>query len=116
MTQCQVSGRYRGADERYEVELRVDVDGPRPAMRISADYFDITGGRHDYAGSMCIDRPVVTGSAPRLTITGSGRSTWDDEPFDIRLAIGRDQAGSQAATLTHLDDRRADALGLRLCV
>ena len=35
----KVYGRYRSAGTPYQVELRVDVDGPSPTMRISADYY-----------------------------------------------------------------------------
>ncbi|MFJ8104858.1 hypothetical protein [Streptomyces sp. NPDC096132] len=37
-----VGGRYRSAGAGTQLELRVDVDGPRPLMRISGDFFEET--------------------------------------------------------------------------
>ena len=56
----KVYGRYRSSGTPYQVELRVDVDGPAPTMRISADYYAISGGTVSYFGSMRVDAPVVS--------------------------------------------------------
>jgi hypothetical protein len=58
-----VSGRYRGRQGGFEVELRVDVDGARSMNRVSADYYRLQGGETVYAGSTRIDAPIVV--APR---------------------------------------------------
>jgi hypothetical protein len=46
----RVAGRYRSAGAPFQVELRVDVDGPRPTMRVSADYYSISVVSINYFG------------------------------------------------------------------
>jgi hypothetical protein len=102
--QRQVSGRYRGASHSYEVELRVDIDGSRPAHRVSADFVEV-GPNRGYAGSMCVDEPAFTTSGPLVTITGAGRSTWEPDPFGVSITISgtATDARPPTAVLRHLE-------------
>jgi hypothetical protein len=71
MTYRNVSGRYRGTGSGIEVWLRIDVDGPRPLNRISADYYLLAGDDKTYRGSMRVDAPTITVSTRHMTITGA---------------------------------------------
>ncbi len=72
----KVYGRYRSTGTPYQVELRVDVDGPSPTMRISADYYAISGATVSYFGSMRVDAPVVS-------ITASSRRDQGHRPLHV---------------------------------
>jgi hypothetical protein len=99
-----VSGRYRGRRGNFEVELRVDVDGARPMARVSADYFQLEDDQHLYAGSMCVDSPIVVSRGSQVTITGVGRSSWPTDANDVKVTIlrGPPDTTPTIATLSHL--------------
>ena len=99
-----VSGRYRGRRNGFEVELRVDIDGPRPMHRASADYFRVQRGKLEYFGSMRVDAPAVTPSPSQVTISGVARSTWETNASFVRVTIPRVRQGASpaSATLSHL--------------
>lgn len=100
----KVYGRYRSAGTPYQVELRVDVDGPSPTMRISADYYAISGATMSYFGSMRVDAPAVAISATHVVITGTGRYTWAAGAPRVKVTIPRVPFTSApaAATMQHL--------------
>ncbi len=98
-----VSGRYRGTDGDFEVELRVDVDGARPTHRVSADYFRLLPGDIEYFGSMRVDAPAVMSSRSLVTINGVGHSSWKTDATHVKVAVALEAANRPAiATLTHL--------------
>ena len=100
----KVYGRYRSAGAPYQVELRVDVDGPSPTMRISADYYAVSGATVSYFGSMRVDAPAVAISASRIVITGTGRYTWAAGAPRVKVTIPRVPLTSApaAATMQHM--------------
>lgn len=100
----KVYGRYRSAGAPYQVELRVDVDGPSPTMRISADYYAISGATVSYFGSMRVDAPAVAITASHVVVTGLGRYTWAAGAPRVRVTIPRVPLTSApaAATMQHL--------------
>jgi len=100
----RVAGRYRSAGAPFQVELRVDVDGPRPTMRVSADYYSISGGTINYFGSMRVDAVSVAVSPTVVTITGLGVYTWSAGAPRVKVTIPRMPIFSRggAATLQHL--------------
>ena len=100
----KVYGRYRSAGTPYQVELRVDVDGPSPTMRISADYYAVSGATVSYFGSMRVDAPAVAISASHVVITGTGRYTWAAGAPRVKVTIPRVPLTSApaAATMQHL--------------
>ena len=51
----QVRGRYRGAAVGWQLDLRVDVDGPRPTDRVSGDFFSTSGATTAYFGSFVVN-------------------------------------------------------------
>jgi hypothetical protein len=99
-----VSGRYRASDGDFEVELRVDVDGPRATKRVSADYFKTGGAPTAYIGSMRVDEPLISITPARVEISGAGVFTWPAKHTFVRIAIPRvaESAAPAPATLRHL--------------
>jgi hypothetical protein len=100
----KVYGRYRSTGTPYQVELRVDVDGPAPTMRISADYYAISGATVSYFGSMRVDAPAVTITATHVVIKGTGRYTWAAGAPRVKVTIPRVPYTSApaAATMQHI--------------
>lgn len=97
-----VSGRYRGRHDRYEIELRIDIDGPRPTRQISADYSLAQSGKR--RGSMRLVAPNVTTTRTHLVITGTGSFTWLTTARRMRITVPRAANGSAPAraTVQHL--------------
>ena len=100
----RVTGRYRSAGTPFQVELRVDIDGAHPTMRVSADYYSVSGSTITYFGSMRVDTVSITVSPTLVTITGLGRYTWAAGAPRVKITIPRVPMPSQpaAATLRHL--------------
>jgi hypothetical protein len=100
----KVYGRYRSAGTPFQAELRVDVDGPSPTMRVSADYFSVAGATVSYFGSMRVDRPTVAVTPTHVIVTGIGRYTWAAGAPRVKVTIPRVPIVSApaAATLQHL--------------
>src|SRR5581483_9840969 len=100
----RVTGRYRSGGAPFQVELRVDVDGPTPTMRVSADYYSISGATTTYFGSMRVDAVTVAVTPTLVTITGLGRYTWPAGAPRVKITIPRVPIISlpAAATLQHL--------------
>ena len=100
----KVYGRYRSAGAPFQIELRVDVDGPAPTMRISADYYSISGATVSYFGSMRVDAPAVAVTPTHVIVTGLGRYTWAAGAPRVRVTIPRVPITSAPApaTLQHI--------------
>ena len=107
-----VSGRYRGRNDRFEVELRVDVDGPRTTHRISADYYD----GDSYRGSMRVDAPSVEVGADRVTISGRGTFSWPTRFQSVHVSVSRRDGAPATATLCTQHPRRRHGCRVRLPV
>lgn len=84
-----VSGRYRSGGAGYQVELRVDVDGKRPTMRISGDFFQVSGGTTTFFGSFVVDSIALHVQPTIVTIDGIGKYTWAAAAPKIRVSIPR---------------------------
>ncbi|MGH2839962.1 MAG: hypothetical protein ACRDKY_03955, partial [Solirubrobacteraceae bacterium] len=99
-----MSGRYRGRGADFDVQLRVDVDGPRPMHRVSADYYRLSADDRTYVGSMRVDEPEVTVTDPLMEITGTAAFSTPTDRRRIRVTIAQVPPGSSpaAATLEHL--------------
>jgi hypothetical protein len=104
MARSDVSGRYRGQGKDFEVELRVDVDGPQPTQCVSADYYEVTSGGTAYVGSMRVDALDVVVRGGKVTIAGIALFSWSTPHVSITVTIPRAApAGeSPSATLRHL--------------
>jgi hypothetical protein len=84
-----VSGRYRGSSGAFQLELRVDVDRTRPMNRVSADFFQVSGGTTTYSGSFIVNSPVVTVSASQVVIKGLGNFTFSAGAPVVQVTIPR---------------------------
>ncbi|HEX9941356.1 MAG TPA: hypothetical protein VGG03_05020 [Thermoanaerobaculia bacterium] len=71
-----VSGRYRGVNGDFQLELRVDVDGRHPMRRISGDIFRVAGSTTTYFGSFVVHTPAITATGSQVTIKGSGQFSF----------------------------------------
>ena len=87
----KVYGRYRSTGAPYQVELRVDVDGPSPTMRMSADYYAISGATVSYFGSMRVDAPAVA-------ITASHVPAQSDPALEGYIVARRREIAAEVAT------------------
>jgi hypothetical protein len=107
----RVRGRYRSVGTGFQVELRVDVDGPRPMKRVSADYYSVSGGTTTYFGSMRVDVAAVTIGPALVTITGTGRYTFAAGAPKVKVTIPRVAVFNNpaAATLRHFTTGGAPA-------
>lgn len=85
----RVRGRYRSSGARFQLELRVDVDGSRPMKRVSGDFFQTSGATTMYFGSFIVNAPTVVTTPGQVRIEGLGTYTWmAGAPF-IRITIPR---------------------------
>ncbi|MDX6719796.1 MAG: hypothetical protein QOJ63_2050 [Solirubrobacteraceae bacterium] len=83
-----------------EVELRVDVDGPRAMMRVSADYFRSHATTTTYVCSMRVDEPLVSTTHTSIRITGRGLFSSPARHPNVRITIPRVAQGSEPAPAT----------------
>ena len=58
-------------------------------MRISADYYAISGATVSYFGSMRVDAPIVSITASHVVIKGIGRYTWAAGAPRVKVTIPR---------------------------
>ncbi|UWZ83554.1 zinc metalloprotease [Occallatibacter riparius] len=85
----KVSGRYRGTANGFVLELRVDIDGIHPLLKVSGDYFSMQGATLVYFGSFIVNAPHVTTSKQFVTITGVAADTWNTAYNHIKITIRR---------------------------
>lgn len=84
-----VRGRYRSGAPGFVLELRVDVDGPRPMKKVSADFYQVSGGTTTYHSSFRVDSPTVTTTANQVVIEGMGSFTFAAGAPKVRVTIPR---------------------------
>ena len=95
-----VRGRYRSAAPGFVLELRVDVDGPRPTMKVSADFYQVSGATTTYHSSLRVDSPTVTTTAAQVVIEGLGVFTFPAGAPKLRVTIPRTTIFEPAAPAT----------------
>ncbi|MEV0585995.1 hypothetical protein [Nonomuraea sp. NPDC050310] len=76
-----ISGLYRGRNGDSEVELRVDLDGPRATGRVSGDLFARAGETLSYVGSFVVHAPERRGAV----VGGTGAFTYPVTGRDVEL-------------------------------
>ena len=64
-------GRYRSTGAAWQLELRIDVDGPHPLGRVSGDFFSVAGSTTSYFGSFDVAGAAITIGATEVRIEGS---------------------------------------------
>ncbi len=94
------SGRYRSPASGFQMELRVDVDGRRPLMKVSGDYFSISGSTTNYFGSWTVDAVTTSSVGSDLVVVGTARTTWATTYTVARVTIPRRHFFQPAAPAT----------------
>jgi hypothetical protein len=94
------SGRYRSPAAGFQLELRVDVDGRRPLMKVSGDYSSVSGATTTYFGSWTVDAVTVTRTATAVVAVGTARTTWPTTYTVARVTIPRRTIFQPAAPAT----------------
>ncbi len=84
-----VSGRYRGTLGGFQLELRVDVDRTRPLNRLSADFFQVSGGTTSYFGSFTVNSPTVSVTATQVVVRGLGTFSFSAGFPVVQVTIPR---------------------------
>jgi len=84
-----VSGRYRGTNGSFQLELRVDVDGTRNLSKVSGDYYSIAGATTAYFGSWIVQSPVVNVTATSVVVDGIATCSWNTSFTHARVTIPR---------------------------
>jgi hypothetical protein len=84
-----VSGRYRSCRMRWELQLRVDVDGRRPMKRISGDFYRVSGATVTYYGSFVVNAPTLAVTSSLVRIEGIGQYTFSAGVPKVRVIIPR---------------------------
>jgi hypothetical protein len=85
----QVRGRYRGVGLGWQLDLRVDVDGPRPTNRVSGDFFSTSGATTQYFGSFVVNGASIVTTPSKVKIEGLGSFTWAAGAPLVRVTIPR---------------------------
>ncbi|MDB5207432.1 MAG: hypothetical protein JWR72_2507 [Flavisolibacter sp.] len=85
----KVYGTYKGVNGTFELELRVDTDGPTPLQKVSGDYYTVSGATKTYFGSFVANGVAVVIAAGVVTITGTVQSTWSTPYTKIKLSINQ---------------------------
>lgn len=93
-----VSGRYEGgnvtaaAGGEFLLELRVDVDGRRPTVKVSGDLFQKSGNDFKHWGSFIVPSPQLTVGAAEVTIKGMAEYGAHEKPPVVVVSIPRASA------------------------
>ncbi|HEV3468964.1 MAG TPA: hypothetical protein VG148_06555, partial [Pyrinomonadaceae bacterium] len=97
-----VSGRYRSSGRPFELELRVDVDGVRPTLRVSGDFFRKSGATTSYSSSFIVNLPTVRASPSLVRIRGSAQFSYSyPNPYPVvEVTIPRVAPHQQPAAAT----------------
>jgi hypothetical protein len=83
----KVSGRYTSRLGAFELELRVDIDGPTALQKVSGDYYQISGLTKTYFGSFVVESISKTTVNGIITISGTANTTWTTSFKKIKLVI-----------------------------
>jgi hypothetical protein len=89
-----VSGRFRSAGAGTQLELRVDVDGPRPLMRISGDFFQTSGATTNYVGSFVVETLTAAVTEGLVKLNGRGRFSFPVSAPHVEVSIARGAAAT----------------------
>ncbi|WP_166487370.1 hypothetical protein [Geodermatophilus obscurus] len=94
------SGRYRSPLTGFQLELRVDVDGRQPLMKLSGDYFTVSGGTVTYFGSWTVDAVTTSTVNGSMVVVGTARTTWPTTFTVARVVVPRRTVLQPAAAAT----------------
>lgn len=94
------SGRYRSPLTGSQLELRVDVDGRQPLMKLSGDYVTVSGGTVTYSGSWTVDAVTTSTVNGSMVVVGTARTTWPTTFTVARVVVPRRTVLQPAAAAT----------------
>jgi len=83
----RIYGRYRALLGAFELELRIDTDGPSPLQKVSGDYYQVVGQTKSYFGSFIVDGLTKTIANGVVTLTGIANTTWATSFKKLKVAI-----------------------------
>lgn len=83
----RVYGRYRALLGAFELELRIDTDGPGPLQKVSGDYYQVVGQTKSYFGSFIVDSLSKTIANGVITLTGIANTTWATSFKKLKVSI-----------------------------
>jgi hypothetical protein len=89
----KVYGSYRGVNGTFELELRIDTDGPTPLNIVSGDYYTMSGATKNYYGSFMVRGVSVVTAGGVITITGLATTTWVTAYTKIKLTLNQTNLG-----------------------
>lgn len=109
--EAMVSGTYIGLAESIELQLRVDIDGPRPLQKLSGDLFGVSPDARFYINSFLIDEPEITGLVEAETVVIRGSVSFSRDPggsHSVEVTIPQpadpgDAAPQQAYVMWHVE-------------
>lgn len=94
------SGRYRSPAVGFQLELRVDIDGRRPLMKLSGDYFQTSGSTTTYFGSWTVDAVTTSTVGNAVVAVGTARTSWQTTFTVARVTIPQRTIVQPAAPAT----------------
>ncbi|HXB07967.1 MAG TPA: hypothetical protein VNW04_12640, partial [Puia sp.] len=83
----KVFGRYSGQFGPFEMVLRIDVDGFNPLMKISGDYFLVSGQTKSYFGSFLADSITINNVEGMVLIACTARTSWPTSFTKLKISI-----------------------------
>ncbi|MDB5191696.1 MAG: hypothetical protein JWQ96_1259 [Segetibacter sp.] len=83
----QVYGSYKGVLASFELELRVDIDGPKPLNKLSGDFYSISGSTKTYFGSFIVATISKTIVGGIITVQGIAQTTWSTPFNKVKVTI-----------------------------
>ena len=83
----KVFGRYTGQFGPFEMVLRIDIDGFNPLLKVSGDYFLISGQTKSYFGSFLADSITASIANGMITISGTAKTSWSTSYCKLKITI-----------------------------
>ena len=83
----KVFGRYTGQFGPFEMVLRIDIDGFNPLLKVSGDYFLISGQTKSYFGSFLADSITAKVVDGMITINTTAKTSWPTSYAKLSITI-----------------------------
>jgi hypothetical protein len=83
----KVFGRYTGQFGPFEMVLRIDLDGFNPLLKVSGDYFLISGQTKSYFGSFLADGITASMIDGMITIFTTAKTSWSTSYTKLKITI-----------------------------
>ena len=98
--QRAVAGRYGVKTGLWQIELRVDVDGRRPMLKTSGDFYRTIGATTNYFGSFIVEAPTVNITPGAIVVNGMGSFTFETIYERVQITIPRSTASGTPVSAT----------------